>query len=369
MSKDHDAPINSEESATRGHRKRRTVTVATVAKAAGVSRAAVSFAYNAPHQLSQETRARILAVAKSLGYSPDPIARMLTTRHAGAVGLLMVDPIESAFADPFTAAFVRGMGRMCDRHGLALTLLPPRLGSISAAARSAIVDGVVTLGVTPDHPGILALEQRNLPLVVVDGNPRPPWPCVQVDDAGGAYAAASHLVTLGHRRFAIFSFEIQPVDPFAEGHQPFYVPTQRMAGYQRALDESPTPVTVERYEIHSREAGERVMREMLQRGEAPPTALLAMSDAMALGALQACRDLGVRVPDDISIIGYDDILEAATASPALSTVAQPIAEKATLAMQLLLREIEREPDESPLQRHEVLPTTLMLRGSTAPPRH
>jgi DNA-binding LacI/PurR family transcriptional regulator len=368
VSKDRDTPIRSEEARPKGRRKRRLVTVATVATEAKVSRAAVSFAYNAPEQLSAETRVRILAAAKKLGYSPDPIARMLTTRKAGAVGLLMMNSIESAFADPFAAEFVRGMGRMCDRHNLALTLLPPQSGSISKTALNAIVDGVIALGVTPDHSGILALEQRNLPLVIVDGDPRPPWSCVQVEDEKGAYEAAAHVVSQGHRHIAIFSLEMRPVGLTAESHRSFYVPLQRMAGYQRAFAEASTPVKVETFEILSPEEADRIMRQILRRDDSRPTALLAMSDAIALSALKACHDLHVRVPQDISIIGFDDIPGAATASPALTTVMQPITEKAILAMQLLLREIEREPDEAFASQHVVLPTELKERHSTAPPK-
>ena len=356
--------------ARRGRRGRRAITVATVAKEAGVSRAAVSFAYNMPDQLSVETRARILAVAERLGYAPDPIARMLTTRHAGAVGLLMVEPIEAAFADPFTTTFVRGMGQMCDRHGLALTLLPPQLGSVAAAAQSAIVDGVVMLGLAADNPAIAALAQRNLPLVLVDSLPHGQWATVQVDDEGGAYEAARHLVNLGHRHIAILSFTTEPLHPAQEGHGQFFVPRQRLAGYERAFAAASQPMQVARYDVPSNMvSGERMMHELLARTDLPrPTAVLAMSDAMALGAMRACQARGLRVPDDIAIVGFDDVPEAATATPALTTVTQPIFQKATLAMQLLLGEIERDGDEAPAPQHVALPTHLTLRASTAPPR-
>ncbi|MBA3824383.1 MAG: LacI family DNA-binding transcriptional regulator [Ktedonobacterales bacterium] len=364
------------EEAGKGRRGRRTrgrgITVTTVAKEAGVSRAAVSFAYNMPEQLSVETRERILAVAARLGYSPDPVARMLTTRHAGAVGLLMVEPIESAFADPFTATFVRGMGQMCDRHGLALTLLPPRLGSVTAAAQTAVVDGVIMLGLAADNPGLAALEQRGLPLVLVDSLPHGQWPSVQVDDEVGAYAAARHLVDLGHRHIAILSFTTDPTNPAEEGHGQFYVPRQRLAGYQRAFTSAPEPMQVARYDVSSNlVSGERMMYAILDRTDLPrPTAVLTMSDAMALGAMRACQERGLRVPQDISVVGFDDIPEAATATPALTTVAQPIFDKATLAMRMLLSQIERDGEGEALlaPQHVVLPTHLAIRASSAPPR-
>jgi DNA-binding LacI/PurR family transcriptional regulator len=355
----------------RGRRSRgRGITVTTVAKEAGVSRAAVSFAYNMPEQLSVETRERILAVAARLGYSPDPVARMLTTRQAGAVGLLMVEPIESAFADPFTTTFVRGMGKLCDQHGLALTLLPPRLGSVAAAAQTAVVDGVILLGLAADNPGLAALEQRGLPLVLVDSLPHGQWPSVQVNDEEGAYEAAQYLVSLGHRHIAILSFITDPQHPDEEGHGQFFVPRQRMAGYQRAFASAPAPMQVERYDVSSNlDSGEQVMNMILDRTDLPlPTAVLAMSDAMALGAMRACRERGLRVPQDISVIGFDDIPEAAAATPALTTVAQPIYEKAFRAMRMLLGQIERAGEgEPPLApEHCLLSTELMRRDSTAP---
>jgi DNA-binding LacI/PurR family transcriptional regulator len=339
-------------------RMRRAVTVATVAKAAGVSRAAVSFAYNAPDQISSDTRARILEVAEALGYVPDPIARLLNTRQAGVVGLLMVESIEAAFADPFTSAFVRGMGQMCDRHDLALTLLPPRLGSSALAVQSAIVDGVVTLGLTPDDTLLVALKRRHLPLVVVDGQSNPRWSSVLVDDEAGAYAAAAHLATLGHRRIGIIAFEL----PSGQ-RQVSYVTGQRLAGYERGLATAATPIAVTRAEAHSDAiSGAQAMRELLARDELRPTAVLAMSDALALGAMSACEEFGLRIPDDISIIGFDNIPESALTTPPLTTVGQPIAAKAIKAMEVILRELQ---DGDPFPRiQEVLPTELIVRGST-----
>lgn len=349
--------------ARRKRRPRRSVTVATVAKAAGVSRAAVSFAYNAPGQLSVDTRARILAMAESLGYAPDPIARMLTTRRVGAIGLLMVEPIEAAFANPFTSAFVRGMGHMCDLHGMALTLLPPRMGSISDTVQSAVVDGVVTLGLASDHPSMSALLQRNLPLVIVDSAPSAHWSSIRIDDEGGAFAAASHLFALGHRHFAVLSFELQPINPRAAGHQQFYVPSQRLRGYRRALDKSGELVTLDIYPTHSDSAeGMHAMRRILGRPGPHPTAILAMSDAIALGAIRACEEAKLQVPRDISVVGFDDVPEAA--SVGLTTVAQPIEDKGRMAVQMLLREIAEDPPIT--YSHEQLDTRLVVRRSTGP---
>lgn len=340
------------------------MTVATVARAAGVSRAAVSFAYNAPGQLSIETRQRILRIADELGYTPDPVARMLTTRQSGAIGLLMVEPIEAAFADPFTTLFVRGLGQLCDRFGLALTLLPPLLGSSIAAAQSAIVDGVVTLGLAPDHPAMVALEQRDLPLVIVDGALNDRWSSVQVDDEGGAFLAARHLVDLGHQRVLILSLESRPVSLALAGRATYYVPSQRLAGYLRGLGERES---VQIVESHSDvESGRQTIRPLLAEAGTRPTAVIAMSDALAIGALRACEDLHLRVPDVCSIIGFDGIPEAATTSPPLSTVAQPIAEKAIAALTRLLHELHAETPAP--HEHILLPTELIIRGSTGPAR-
>jgi len=353
--------------AKRSRRKRRSVTVSTVAKAAGVSRAAVSFAYNAPEQISADTRSRILQVAETLGYSPDPIARLLNTRHTDAVGLLMVEPIEAAFADPFTTAFVRGMGRMCDQHGLALTLLPPRLGSSVRTIQTAIVDGIITLGLTPESPFLSALKRRHLPLVVVDGAPSTTWHSVLVDDEGGAYAAAAHLAALGHRHVAIIAFDSPPEDPHRYSRDVTYVTAQRLAGYHRGLAIAGERTEIEQIESHSDIAsGQAAMSQLLERAGTTPTAVLAMSDAIALGAMRACDQHGLRVPNDISIIGFDNIPEAALATPPLTTVSQPIAEKATRAMRLMLQLME-SPDPLPFEQI-MLPTTLIIRESTAPPK-
>ena len=362
MPLDQDEDVSADLPARRRSRQRRSVTVTTVAKAAGVSRAAVSFAYNAPAQLSPETRQRILQIADELGYAPDPVARMLTTRQSGAVGLLMVEPIEAAFADPLTTLFVRGMGQMCDRYGLALTLLPPQRGSSIAAAQSAIIDGAIALGLAQDHPAMVALGQRHLPLVVVDGPASDRWSGVQIDDAHGAYLAAKHLVELGHRRIIILSFESRPPTSFDGGHSTYYVPEQRMEGYRRGLGSAVQAYVVE---THSDvESGRLAIMACLTSAQPRHTAILAMSDALAIGALHACQDLGLQVPQDCAIIGFDGIPETAVTTPPLTTIAQPVQEKAALAMQFLLQEIQSETKRP--HEHVVLPTRLVLRASTGP---
>lgn len=352
----------------------RRPTLLDVARAAGVSRSSVSNAYNRPERLSAAVRARVLAVAAELGYAgPDPVAASLRRGRAGAVGVLFTEALSYAFADPGAVLFLGGVASVGERTGAALTLLPvpPETGGALAAIRSSVVDGVIVYSLPEAHPAVLAVLARRLPLVRVDMPAPPGTPTVGIDDRAGARAAAEHVLGLGHRRVGILADRLNAdgvrglAGPERRRGATFPVSRWRLDGYADALrgagiDPAASPV----FECAGNTVADGRHGALALLGADPrPTALLAMTDQLARGALRAAAELGLVVPEAVSVAGFDDLPEAADSTPPLTSIHQDHREKGVRAARLLLG-----PDEAEGAEHAVvLPVTLVVRGSTGPP--
>ncbi len=342
---------------------RPNVTLATVAAAVGVSRMTVSNAYNRPDQLSPELRERVLAKAAELGYSgPDPIARTLSRGETGSIGLVLDYPLTLAFTDPASVGFLHGVAAGAEERGLGLTLVPRIDGRHSALVRAALVDGFVLSCVPEDDPRMDVVEARRLPFVGVDFAPRPGLVRVNVDDRGGARSAAQHLAQLGHRRFGIVLGLEAPgsTGAQAEAAATHHVERERLVGWREGLtaagiDWDAVPVAAPPGKgIESGRLGAGLLLDRTER----PTAILALSDMIAIGVMQGARERGISVPHQLSVAGFDDVPEAALADPPLTTIRQPHHKKGSEAVRLL---VEGEAAQS-----VVLPTELVVRASTSP---
>ena len=335
------------------------VTIADVASAAGVSKTAVSFAFNNPERLGHATLERVLGVAHDLGYAPHPAARALSTRRSGTIGILIPQRLSTVFANPFVSELIQGLGELCEEHDLALLLVPPLDGSLEAAIRHASVDGFISLGLSPDDRALEVIDALGTPTVLVDSDDSEVHPVVNVDDHGGAMAAANHLLALGHRRLAIL------VLPPARA-QMAYTPTanRRMAGYKAAIEEAGAPPPLAVTAGISVAAGMRAF-ESLPSGASRPTGLLAMSDMAAIGVLNAANEAKVGVPIDLSVVGFDDLPVSAWTNPPLTTVRQPIVDKGRLAARMLIERMNGRSVGSPAP----LRTTLIVRASTSEARN
>jgi DNA-binding LacI/PurR family transcriptional regulator len=344
------------------------VTLQTIADALGVSRTTVSNAYNRPDQLAPELRQKVLETAKQLGYAgPDPAARRLRSGRRGAIGLMFSERLSYAFTDPGAVALLQGLTEATEAKGYELLLLPGMRGEEheAVAVRDAVV-GAFCLYCMPDtHPAVAAAMSRQLPVVIVDEPRRADAAFVGIDDRGGARLAAEHLVELGHRRIAMICDTLSeerrsgPVDPAQVAAATYFVERERLAGYREALEGAGLDWDA----VPKFEAGGSVRArgaeaaETLLSARPRPTALIVLSDELALGALQAASRLGIDVPGELSIIGYDDIPAAADAG--LTTVRQPLLEKGAAAARLL-RE-GAQPGEEIL-----LPIELVARSTTGP---
>jgi DNA-binding LacI/PurR family transcriptional regulator len=355
----------------RSVKSRRPATLASLAAELGVSRTTVSNAYNRPDQLSPELRERVLETARRLGYpGPDPVARSLRTRQAGAVGLLLTEILSYAFRDPAAVRFLEGLAMACEEAGQGLLLVPasPEADAreTAAAVHRAGVDGFVVYSVPDDDPNLAAVLQRPLPTVVCDQPRIPDVDHVGIDDRAAMASLGMHLIGLGHRRIGVVCMRLGRdrhdgfVNAARQREAHFHVQRARLAGLADAfgevlLDWNTVPV-VERFD-HTIASGASAATQLLDR-DPRLTAIVCTSDILALGALGEIRRRGLRVPEDLSVTGFDGVHEADRAG--LTTVCQPVLEKGRAAGRLLFDRSSSSP------RTVMLPTELEVRSTCGP---
>lgn len=286
---------------------------------------------------------------------------------------MYADRLSYAFTDPAAVMFLEGVSLAAEEASLNLFLVPGGYGISggSEAVLSAAVDGFVVYCVSAEDPVISAVIERKLPVVLVDDPSRDGATSIGIDDEGGARAAAEHLAGLGHRRFAIVSFKLslEPdrglADPARQENADNEDTRSRLRGYKEAIETVGVPwkgVPVYECPENTPEEAKTAAGELLAK-EPRPTAMLALSDQLAFGVMEAAKKLGLSIPEDLSVVGFDDVSEAARSAPPLTTVHQPHVEKGLKAGRKLVAQLEGEDPGEP----ELLPTRLVIRGSTAKP--
>jgi DNA-binding LacI/PurR family transcriptional regulator len=353
------------------HRQR--VRLKDLAHTLGVSPATISNAYHHPERLSADLRTRVLETAERLGYHPNPTARGLRMRTTGTVAVVYTDALSWAFIDPPFSEFLQGVAEVTHQARQRLLLVGAAdRGQELEAVRNAAVDGFVFYAPPRNDRRIAEVVRRQLPAALVDSVPVRGLPVVTIDDEGGAFALADHLLRLGHRRLGFICLPLRlgeeagsaAVEDGFSGA--FLATSSRFAGYQAAARRHRLELSdlarIHTTSVNNVDQGRLAALALLAATPAP-TALVCLSDQLALGALAAARERGLAVPGDLSIVGFDDIPEAARTSPPLTTVHQPHAEKGRLATRLLLDQLAGRRVAS-----QVLPTQLVLRGSAGPAR-
>jgi DNA-binding LacI/PurR family transcriptional regulator len=335
--------------------------IADVAKRAKVSKTAVSFAFNQPENLKAATRARILAAAEELGYRPSPLARRLAAQRTDQIGLVVPQSTHDVFANPFMPELLRGIGDVCDGEGIAVVIVPPIGGSIARAVEGALVDGLILLGLPPEHPDLELVRRSGLRVVALDVEVWGGADVIAIDDTGGARAAAEHLLALGHRDLAVVLIAEHPDSPVNEQQG---ITARRLAGIRAGLRPARDgrPAKLRLVSTTVSEEGGRAAFDALQ-ADRMPTGVLTFSDVTAIGLMAAAIDAGIRIPEELSVVGFDDIPAAAWTAPRLTTVHQPIREKGRRAARRLIDSIRSNDGRGPVT--DVLPTRLVIRGSTA----
>lgn len=333
----------------------RRVTIRTVAEAVGVSTSTVSNAYNRPDQLSAQLRDRIMGTAAALGYAgPDAAGRSLRSGRAGAVGVLLTEALSYAFSDPFAVRFLAGAAAAVERTDNSIVVLP----ASAEAVQRANVDALATLCVHDDHSAVDAATTRGLRIVGTARSDDPDSWWVAIDDREAGRLLGRHLARLGHRRAVLLLDNGEQPGTIAVDLDPAEVlDPDSNARWQGLCETMPDAViTTASGGYNSYDSGRAVAAAVLDQQERP-TAVIAISDVLALGFLAAMRDRGLVPGRDVSVAGFDDIAGADTAG--LTTVRQPIEQKGRLVGELLL-DPERE------ERQILLPIELVMRASTGP---
>lgn len=357
---------------------RRRATLASLAAELKVSRTTISNAYNRPDQLSVDLRNRILDTAKRMGYAgPDPVARSLRTRRAGAVGLVITEPLTYSFSDPAALNFVAGLADACEEAGDGLLLVSAGPGRSvvegSSAVLSAGVDGFVVYAPRDDDPYLQLVLRRQLPVVVVD----PPADLdgvsgIGIDDQEAMRGLAEYVIGLGHRQIALLTMRLSEIR-WESSHiagvanadrvrdTPYRAQRERIAGVRHAMAASaldPGSLTIVECFEHGPASG-AAAAELALAANPRLTAIMCTADTLALSAMDYLRGRGIYVPGQMTVTGFDGIPDGLKRG--LTTVFQSGFEKGRRAGRLL-----RNPPRSGPPALEVLPTEL-IRGRTCGP--
>lgn len=335
-------------------------TINDIARESGFSKTAVSFAFNDPSRISEKTCRTILETAKRLGYIPDPMARNFSLRRHLSIGFLLPQVVQYSLQNPYTMQVIQGIGTVCENHGYTLTLIPPLHKSITEAVRNAAVDGLITMGMTVDMDIVSVMQTRLLPYVTIDGTPDELMPSVNIQDEQASYDLMHLVLASGHTDIVVAALSS---DAFAKEGQPDSVPSKRMQGFRRALAEHNLQLSDDNILVAecTLEDGRRIGKQILQR-KPLPSCVVAMSDIVAIGCMLACKEANIQVPSDMSVVGFDNIDEAACITPPLTTISQPSKEKGRLAAEALFRILNKEELAS---AHMQVPYTLIRRESLA----
>jgi LacI family transcriptional regulator len=330
------------------------LTLEDIAKQVGVSRSTVSRVVNGSPNVRSEVRERVLQTIRDTGYQPNAAARSLASQRSRMIGLVLPRSVSSFFTDPFFPILTQGIAFGCNNNDLTLSLflagstedeekIYPRI------SRHGLLDGVLVQSGQPEDWLVERLSKSNLPTVMI-GRPFKPAGLnyIDVDNVNASDKAVTHLINLGFQRIATIT-----------GILGSAVTIDRLEGYKRALHRAGREVDeslIIRGDF-SEESGYRAMKNLLPRS---PDAVFAASDVTAIGAMRATLEAGLRVPEDIAFVGFDDIPMAAKPQVPLTTIRQPITRLGIKAVELLIDVIANGPKPT---RHLILDTELIIRES------
>jgi LacI family transcriptional regulator len=333
------------------------VTIGDVAQRARVSKMTVSRVINHAASISPDTRERVERAIAELGYVPNALARSLRFKRTNTIALVLTD-----ITNPFFTTIARGVEDTASQRGLSVIYCntdesaSEEIEHLNVLAQKQ-TDGVLLVPACLEPDSILFLQERQIPVVVLDRRiPNIQVDTVRCDSEGGAYALVCHLLELGHARVAVLS-----------GPRTVSTAIDRVAGYRRAM-QAAGPGAGEELVLHGEfnQASGYAMAQQALALNPRPTALFAANNFIAIGAYRALRDAGLRVPEDISLVTFDDLPAPLVMEPFLTVAGQPAYEMGRQATELLLARLGGEGPAEP--QEIVLPIELIVRQSSGPPR-
>ena len=335
-------------------------TLEEVAELAGVSRSTVSRVINNHPNVRDKTRERVWEAVRQSGYKPNVVARSLVTNRTQIISMVIPEAVTSIFTDPFFPLLLCGTTEACNAHHYQLLL------SLFTAAtdfqemydrllHSGYADGVIVASAPIDDCLISYLLRDGVPFVSVGRHTDERVHYVDIDNVGGARMAVDHLVRQGHRRIGTITGRLD----IASGQD-------RLKGYRQALEARGIPVDEDLIVKgdFTEESGMTAIRELLP---SDATAVFVASDTMAAGAMRALRTAGLSVPQDISVVGFDDTSIASAVEPALTTVRQPIERLGAMAVDVLVGILQNPPEQNATVHRILIPTELIVRASCGTP--
>ncbi len=339
-------------------RKSPRITSKQVAERAGVSQTTVSFVLNQVENsnISEETRKRVLDAARELDFVPDVRAQALARGRSNNIALILTNPHRQVFVDEYVPTILTGLTEVTQQHGFRI-LVELVSNTSNADAYRNLIQGKEVAGMivnlnakmTDDIEQILGYARDRVPIVTLDAV-HPDVCSVMVDKVGGTRTIVQHLVKLGHRRIACITY-----GPLEDVH-----PAARLRVYRTVLEEAGIAYdeNLVRVGAFDPETGYGAMKSLLATEHI--TALYAMNDVMAFGAMAAIREAGLRVPEDIAVVGFDDIRLARFSTPALTTMHEPNVEHGRRAGEMLIDLIN---GVTPREKHALLATRMIIRQS------
>jgi LacI family transcriptional regulator len=338
------------------HVRKASVTRDDVAALAGVAPSTVSYVINnGPRSVSLKAREKVLKAIAKLSYHPSDVARSLRTRRTRTIGLVIPD-----ITNPYYGEMAQAVEEVSFEHDYTVILadsshLPERELRYAQVLRSKQADGVIFLPVTPDLEALHVLQRAGIPVVVLERFV-PGYPCIMLDEHFAGLLATRHLIELGHRRIGCIALAADSTSSAV-----------RLEGYRAALLEAgilPEKELIVVGAVNGYSAGETEARRFLQLSQRP-TAVVAHNDLVAIGAMKAFVEAGLKIPGDISVVGFDDIAAASYVQPPLTTIACPKGRMGKAAIDLLFRLMHSEERVTP--RATKLEVEIIVRGSTGRP--
>jgi LacI family transcriptional regulator len=330
-------------------------TIKEIAKIAGVSRSTVSRVINDNPNVSERTRSKVQSIIDEMEYQPNPVARSLISGRTRVLGLVIPMAFSSLFTNPFFSLLSQGISSTCtvNNYTLMLWLIEPDYAKRTNdnILNNRLIDGVIVASNVIDDPLIEGLIKRKVPLVQIGRNNYPNVSSVDADNIHGSIMAVRHLINIGRKQLATVT-----------GHMDLFSGRDRLSGFKRGLQEKNLPILEKRIAFgdFTEKGGYFQTKLLLSRTEFD--GLFVASDMMCFGAIQAIQEAGLKIPEDIAVISFDDIPAAARHQPALTTIRQPIHQMGSIAAQTLIDQLESNDTATP--RRIILPTELVLREST-----